>query len=367
MARLSYASNVDVVTSVERERLPVGERRVTCFCCVKCAWRVEAVASRRSSELGAGLRQRDVAADVVLSGSTATTWIVLCGPRSLRAIVITPSLSGTRLASTSRRVGEEVEVGEVAAGVGSPRLRRSAVAMRPASAGPPPPRNRNSPPAGDLLAGLGRAHGPRVQQQRRPFEHVAGELLRVLAVEDVAVLVADVAAGQVHATRRGRVTTAYGSAARTRPRSPKTSNTPAGTASRRRGRGRTSSVRELDRDRVGVGRRSTAICTGFEAGQFQLPRSRPARSRRGASPSTTRMRIRSPVGFEQQVVVARPARPVELEQAVRRCSARRTGRRRTLSPRSSNSENSARARRLLPRPGTAARSPAPALACSVCR
>ena len=49
----------------------------------------------------------------------------------------------------------------------------------------------------DLLTSLGRADSPRVEQERWPFKHVAGELGRVLAVDDVAVLVADVAPRQI--------------------------------------------------------------------------------------------------------------------------------------------------------------------------
>ena len=93
------------------------------------------------------------------------------------------------------RMGEEVEVGEIAiandaseAAVGftlGHARRGRACGSEGVSAG------------GDLLAGLGRADGPRVQQQRRPVEHVAGELRRVLAVDDVAVLVADVPSGEI--------------------------------------------------------------------------------------------------------------------------------------------------------------------------
>ncbi len=37
----------------------------------------------------------------MLNGSTATTWIMECAPRSARRILIKPSLSGTRLMSTA--------------------------------------------------------------------------------------------------------------------------------------------------------------------------------------------------------------------------------------------------------------------------
>ena len=121
--------------------------------------------------------------------------------------VTTPSLSGTRFDQHGRGVGQEVEVGEVA---GAGRAGRGAIAGSLGSAARRPvPRGRSPPPLrpnvvaglGGLLAGLGGADGPRVEQQLRPVEHVAGVLLLAPAVEHVAVLVADVAAGQVHRFR----------------------------------------------------------------------------------------------------------------------------------------------------------------------
>src|SRR5215218_9332612 len=49
---------------------------------------------------------------------------------------------------------------------------------------------------GFLSAGLRGADGPRIEQQLGPLQHVAGIFLGRAAVEDVAIFVADVAAGE---------------------------------------------------------------------------------------------------------------------------------------------------------------------------
>ena len=58
---------------------------------------------------------------------------------------------------------------------------------------------------GQLLTGFRRADGPRVQQQHRPLEHVAGELLLVAPFQHVPVLVSQFPPGEVHAGHEARL------------------------------------------------------------------------------------------------------------------------------------------------------------------
>ena len=96
-------------------------------------------------------------------------------------------------------IAEEVQVGQVvrldlAAGAREPASRRAA---RLAAVAAP----ESAAFAGALLARIRLADGPGVQQQPRTLQHVARELRRVLAFEDVAVLIADLPPGHVDRQR----------------------------------------------------------------------------------------------------------------------------------------------------------------------
>jgi hypothetical protein len=73
-------------------------------------------------------------------------------------------------------------------------------------------RSKRVPAAGGRVSHrrLRRSNVPRLEKQARPLEHVAGELPRELPFEDVAVLFADVAAGDEKARHRGASISASG-------------------------------------------------------------------------------------------------------------------------------------------------------------
>ena len=94
---------------------------------------------------------------------------------------------------------EEVEVGSFAAA--APDRPAHSPVLWPSASTRPSPRPRVRRGGARRFAAPARATSrsvdaqfPRIQQQARAREHVAGEELRVTAVEDVAVLVADLAA-----------------------------------------------------------------------------------------------------------------------------------------------------------------------------
>ena len=104
-------------------------------------------------------------------------------------------LVGPQVGEHDGGLAKEVEIGEALLGaarghalLGAPRSSAEAGGAHAAVL---------AAAAGDLRARLGGADGPRVEQQARALEQVAGELLGILALEDVAVLLADVAAGDV--------------------------------------------------------------------------------------------------------------------------------------------------------------------------
>ena len=101
-------------------------------------------------------------------------------------------------------IGQEVQIGEVAAGGGNSRDLGLRARSRFAGLG-----NASSAELlsafSQLFARFRRANGPGIEQERRPFQHVARILLLPAAVQDVAILIADVAPGEIDRFRVGRV------------------------------------------------------------------------------------------------------------------------------------------------------------------
>ena len=80
-------------------KLVLASRMETCFCWVKCFAGSRPLLKLRSRK-PAACSGRETWREVVLTGSTATTWIMECLPKSFLGILITPSLSGTRFKRT---------------------------------------------------------------------------------------------------------------------------------------------------------------------------------------------------------------------------------------------------------------------------
>ena len=225
--------------------------------------------------------------------------------------------------------------------VAGARLRRRRRAESLPAASTPPPRPEVVAAVRDLLARLGRADRPRVEQQRRPFEHVAGELPLPAAVEHVAVLVADVAAGEVH-----RLGVAGDDAAEFRVAHPGQ----VGERGERRliarredvDAGELRGVAQPDRrPRRASRRRPTGSAPACSPGSSRCRDRAEHVARPATGPSTTRMRMRLAGPLQPQVVVAgREAAQLDAGRSAT-ASASNLSARMSL-PRTSNSANSSR-------------------------
>ena len=143
------------------------------------------------AELGAGVGERHSPKDGV--GSTDRHHVdVLAVPQFLLRDPHHPVLVRNKVRQQDARLHEEVEVRRIGDRAGTApagrtfRFRGSGLAAGAIgvfAAG-----------YGLLFAGVGFADGPGIQQQTRALEHVAREARRVAPLEDVAVLVADLAA-----------------------------------------------------------------------------------------------------------------------------------------------------------------------------
>ena len=181
---------------------PAFSSRATSLRSVKVLGDIERPGQPQVAELGAGVRERDPAEDGVGPADGHDVNVLAVGqlvPRNPHDPILVrhqvgqagrPTSSGSR-GSTGRRSQRQRALLAAA---------RLATAARAAAADLVVvfPAGR-----GLLLAGVGVANRPRVQQQPGPSQHVAGERGLLAAFEDVTILVADVAAAEVEVAKVG--------------------------------------------------------------------------------------------------------------------------------------------------------------------
>ena len=211
---------------------------LTCFCCVKCSGGSRPSRSRRSTNAAgcSGKRQCSAGRAQRIDGHDLDHARAAPDPCAAadHAILVRQQGSPARPSASARksRLAKSPPVGAAGSLAGAWPSARSA------AGGGVPAGSEIFAACGQLARRSRSCAPPTDSAAARPVEHVAGELLLRTAVEHVAVLVADVAAGQVDRLGVTGITPDSSGVPRPWP-DRRTPRRPADTAWRRRGRGRT--------------------------------------------------------------------------------------------------------------------------------